>query len=807
MTGFGRRIRRAAVAAAALTLVCAVALASLSYPFMTVTTDTVRLRQTASTNGVVLTEVPGGDAVEVLGETGNYYKVKYDTHTGYIQKQFIDTDPNVITTNAPSAGEKQQEQETVSGYPYNTVTLESVNLRERQSVRSTLLKKIPAGAEITVHSSGSTWSEITYNGRTGYAMNDYLSLKKVVKVKETPTPTPVPTLSPEEDAGGYVILQKGDSGNEVKALQLALIEMGYLNGTADGNFGAATENAVIQFQNRNGYPTTGIVDANLQAFIYSGTPKNALGQEKKVNTLSPAAGASIKLGNVGEEVGRVQARLLELGYYKGSVTNTYDAATKNAVSAFQKKNGLKADGIVGAETKKALFESGAKGPNDTPTPEPIPTATPQPTYTLPENTVKKGSEGWEAKEVQRRLYDLGYLKVKPDGKFGDQSVRALKAFQSDNGLKADGVAGVATCEALFDPNALKVGTTATPVPAVVTPTPVVNVITAAPSSSTTWQTIRPGDGGDDVAQLQEALIELGYLTGKADGNYGSKTTAAVKAFQKANGLTVDGVAGADTQKVLFGGSAKRNGSTATPTPAPSQEKATTLRKGSKGTEVVNLQKKLISLGYLTGSADGVYGTNTYDAVMAFQKANKLSADGVAGSQTQAVLSSSSAVPNSSSGKAAPSTTPAPKTPSKPSAALVQYANWYTTVKAICKRFPYATVYDIGTGISWQVHIFSLGAHADYEPLTAADTAKMLKVFGGNTWNPKAVWVVFGDGSVYLGSTHSKPHGVQHRTDNNFAGHSCLHFPRTQEQVTAIGTYATSHQECIDKAWAQTQKMK
>ena len=103
--------------------------------------------------------------------------------------------------------------------------------------------------------------------------------------------------------------------------------------------------------------------------------------------------------------------------------------------------------------------------------------------------------------------------------------------------------------------------------------------------------------------------------------------------------------------------------------------------------------------------------------------------------------------------------------------------------------------------------FYMSVPADFEPLTANDTAKMLRAFGGNTWNPKPVWVIFADGSSYMASTHSMPHGVQHRTDNNFAGHSCLHFPRTQEQVTAIGPYATNHQETIDKGWTATQSMK
>ena len=171
---------------------------------------------------------------------------------------------------------------------------------------------------------------------------------------------------------------------------------------------------------------------------------------------------------------------------------------------------------------------------------------------------------------------------------------------------------------------------------------------------------------------------------------------------------------------------------------------------------------------------------------------------------------STAMYESSSSSASTSTSssnPTGTVAGKPSASKVIYANWYTTVKAVCRNYPYVTIYDFQTGISWQGHIFSLGAHADYEPLTATDTSKMLKVFGGNTWNPRPVWVIFADGSVYMASTHSSPHGTQHTTDNNFAGHSCIHFPRTQEQVTAIGPYATSHQEMIDKGWTATQSMK
>ena len=703
-----------------------------------------------------------------------------------------------VSVTAASQTTQSEELETVSSYPYTTKTRVKVNLRSRRSVRSVLLKKIPAGAEITVEAVKGSWAEVKYKKYSGYVMTDYIVLKEVKKVKVTPTPTPVPTLSPEEDAGGYQILQKGSSGSDVTALQEALIELGFLQGKADGKFGPATEKAVIAFQQANDYPATGIMDANIQAFLFSGQPKNSAGVKTGVKTLSPVEGVSMKRGNTGAAVTELQNRLIELGYLKGTASGTYDANTVSAVRSFQKKNGLTSNGTADAKTQKAIYSDTAVNASATATPKPTKTPKPTATVAIPEQTLRSGDSGDDVKTVQKRLKTLGYYKSNIDGKMGRDTVNALKAFQKANGLEDDGVAGKDTYAVLFSDSAMAKGTTPTPDPI---SQPVSDVNTSAAES---WPTLRKNDSGDAVAQLQEALIELGYLSGKADGNYGTKTMEAVRAFQKANGLTADGTAGEKTQKVLYGGNAKK--STAKATDAPTTTAAAvngSMKVGSTGTDVKSLQQKLIELGYLSGNADGIYGVKTAAAVKAFQKAMKLTADGVAGQKTLASLNSTSPAKTTNTTTAK---TPTTQTVTKPSAGRVQYANWYTTVKAVAKRYPYATVYDFATGISWQVHIFSVGAHADYEPVTANDTAKLVRALGGNTWTPKAVWVIFSDGSVYIGSTHSMPHEVQHVTDNNFAGHSCLHFPRTQEQVTAIGPYATKHQSTIDAGWAATQKM-
>ena len=321
--------------------------------------------------------------------------------------------------------------------------------------------------------------------------------------------------------------------------------------------------------------------------------------------------------------------------------------------------------------------------------------------------------------------------------------------------------------------------------------------------------------GEEVLKLQNRLIELRYLYGKADGVYGTTTAEAVATFQKQNGLSMDGVAGEKTLTKLYSTSAvSKPAATATPKPTTAPTAAPlVLKKGDTSEAVREMQKRLIALGYLSGSADGNFGIKTYQALVAFQQRNKLTADGIAGQSTLAQLTSSSAVSAESANSVTQTVVSATVgnstgTVSAPKASSVIYANWYTTVRNVCRQYPYVTVYDFATGISWQVHIFSVGAHADAEPLTANDTARMIRAFGGeNTWTPKPVWVIFSNGDVYMASTHDMPHEVQHITDNDFEGHLCIHFPRTDAQVAAIGQYATSHQTAIDQGWISTQLLR
>ena len=66
-----------------------------------------------------------------------------------------------------------------------------------------------------------------------------------------------------------------------------------------------------------------------------------------------------------------------------------------------------------------------------------------------------------------------------------------------------------------------------------------------------YQTLQKGSKGDEVKALQQRLIELNYLSGSADGDYGGKTASAVELFQSTAGLTATGIPDADTQTALF----------------------------------------------------------------------------------------------------------------------------------------------------------------------------------------------------------------------------------------------------------------
>lgn len=99
------------------------------------------------------------------------------------------------------------------------------------------------------------------------------------------------------------------------------------------------------------------------------------------------------------------------------------------------------------------------------------------------------------------------------------------------------------------------GSSQTPAPTLIANTS--SPLSAAVPEETAQTVLKEGSEGPQVRELQQRLMELGYYDKSVDGSFGPATAAALKDFQKANGLSADGLAGPKTMEVLHSGDAKR----------------------------------------------------------------------------------------------------------------------------------------------------------------------------------------------------------------------------------------------------------
>lgn len=177
----------------------------------------------------------------------------------------------------------------------------------------------------------------------------------------------------------------------------------------------------------------------------------------------------------------------------------------------------------------------------------------------------------------------------------------------------------------------------TPTPSITPRTVQITEDPAYPTSTPTPRLFQMNDVGVEVRDMQRRLKELGYLSGEADGQFGSATESAVKAFQWQHNLENDGIAGEQTLNLLYSENARVFVPTPTPSPTPS-----VLASGASGEEVRRLQTRLKDLGFYAGEIDGDFGKGTKNAVMIFQKQHDLDADGIAGALTLTKLYSNDA---------------------------------------------------------------------------------------------------------------------------------------------------------------------
>lgn len=326
---------------------------------------------------------------------------------------------------------------------------------------------------------------------------------------------------------------------------------------------------------------------------------------------------TLKYGMSGDDVAQLQARLAELGYFTQEITGGYYKKTTAAVKAFQKQNALEVDGVAGRDTLTALFESQSAVPADA---TPRPTATPAPpqyhlyvdvtnqitrayaldangeysvlvremicstgttanptpikTCTLPGKRARWGyfpEWGSHAQYLTRidssnAFHSVLYssanekdLVVSSFEKLGERAshgcVRLLVADAKWIYENCPAGTPVTIFEGTYDPEY-----TMTLKPSGLNYDTMLPYDTLEPTAAPVYdgvnvpaytKLLKKGVENEQVYHVQMRLKELGYYAGSVTGGYYGGTVAAVKAFQKNNGLSVDGVTGEKTYAALF----------------------------------------------------------------------------------------------------------------------------------------------------------------------------------------------------------------------------------------------------------------
>lgn len=300
---------------------------------------------------------------------------------------------------------------------------------------------------------------------------------------------PVPETEPAPE-----YMKPGTEHEAVAKLQERLMELGFMdNDEPTDYYGEMTKMAVQTFQRQNDLPMDGIAGPSTMGAI-----------------MDPQARYyAVSKGEEGTDIRRIQERLYELGYLESEdlVTGSFGDRTEAAVLKLQEINGITQDGTVGRQTMNLLYSD-----------------------TVQPNLLTFGEKSPVVLAAQERLNELGYMTSVPDGNYGNDTILAVKQFQSRNDLVVDGFLGPSTRMVLNGSDAVPNG-------------------------------IRLGDRNETVTRVQQLLNRYGYLSSSnITGYYGEVTEAAVRNFQKNNGLTADGSVGAQTMAKLTGSGARQSSS-------------------------------------------------------------------------------------------------------------------------------------------------------------------------------------------------------------------------------------------------------
>ena len=447
--------------------------------------------------------------------------------------------------------------------------------------------------------------------------------------------TPAPSEAPQ-----YL----DDQRDSLRQAQQRLIDKGFLRGKADGAYGPQTEAALMEFQRQNGLEATGHLDAATLDALTHVNPDSATAKDvqqrlidlgylegyadgiigprssdamklfQRLNGLEPTGGAeratldllfsdaalalpaSLSTGSKGPEVERLLRRLTLYGFYDGDIDDSYGQKAFSAVKTFQQHlieqgyvDGIVANGVASPLTQYCLYSDN---------------------YSTYLRDVTPGVADSEALRIERRLNALGYMDKPADDVLDDYALEAMKLFQEQSVMQKDGLADRETIDALFS-------------------------IEAPPADHCAPHDIASGDSGQVVRSVETALLASGLTTRIPTGNYNAGLEKALERvykylqsygspsaelFADPKALTHEAVQALQDGLLGF----------------RSEDTSDTV-------EVQRIQNRLYSLYYLPKlGIDGMFGRESRNALKAFQGENGLPQTGAPDAATQSALFSETA---------------------------------------------------------------------------------------------------------------------------------------------------------------------
>ena len=762
--------------------------------------ETIALRTDTYRNANVIAYLPNGTALTVTAVDGEWAAVQYGQVTGYVLNEYLVSAQAPQGQAAESAAAAAAGGTVIGGQVMATVSVGSgtVPLLKEPSDTSDSLKSIPNHAELFIIEARTDWSKTIYAGKTGYVDTQLLTFAGI--------------------SAGYAPYVTITSQKRVNIRQNARKNAKVIDHVTNGKVLPLWASPWTN----DGYTWYPVTVNKVNAYVRGDTCRLMTIQEYSGQSGTPTpTPAGPKLSNVFESLSsalniRAAATTSSKSLGKLRLHNrmTFTGTTTVKGVLWYKVNYKGSSAFVMGKFVRVLTEEEAGGgPAVTPTHTPTPVApglsdvaytVKNNIYIRKENTMKSSS----INKIRNSGTYMTWLRESKPDKNGENYIWYHIEYLNQKGWIRGDLIHVMTEKEWED--------------AFGTPTPAPVVTPTAPAVTPTPTAVPIPDSGE--------LTDVAYTI---------KNNIFVRKQNTMNSTSITKIYDAHSYMTLLGDvKPDKNGEnyiwyninyknktgwirgdlihimtneewekefpdpepvvTPSPTPAPAPipdegelgpyVSYDILRYGATGPAVTEMQQVLYEQGYLSpGNVIGTFNEATRQAVRTFQADHGLTVDGVAGQLTLAALY----------GTVAYDSTLYP----------VEKVTWSVANK-VWARGTVAMITDVQTGLSFASKRYAGGSHADVEPLTAADTAIMCRIYGvetsqdiaeQNLYQRRPLWVTI-SGRTLAASMYGVPHnpGGDTLPDNDYTGQFCVHFVDSRKHNT--NEVDKDHQAAINYAY-------